>query len=363
MLSVSNLSPMLHNEYRTGGKHIFITGGAGFIGSTLIGHLIDDNKITIYDDLRRDSLSGRPYDAHPNLTKIRGDVLDYVRLKEAMGDANIVVHCAAVAGIDTVIERPTDTMRVNMLGTAKALEAAKELPNLERFVNFSTSEVFGQSAFRSEESDSTRIGAVGEARWTYAVSKLAGEHLAGAYYQEFGMPTVTVRPFNVYGPGQVGEGALSIFIDRALRNKEICIHGDGNQIRAWCFIDDFIDGLMLGISHPNAVGESFNVGNARAVITIYGLAQTVVRVLGSRSPITFVQRGGPDVELRVPSVEKARRLVGFEAKIDLEEGIQRTAEYLLASGTLDLPEVIQDRVRLKLKSNRDEAELEPALAF
>ena len=108
---------------------------------------------------------------------------------------------------------------------------------------------------------------------------------------------------------------------------------------------------------------SFNVGNARAVITIYGLAQTVVRVLGSRSPISFVPRPGPDVELRVPSVEKARRLVGFEASIDLEEGIQRTAEYLLASDTLDLPQGIEDRVRLKLKTNREEAIAEPALAF
>ena len=363
MLPDANLSPRLPSEFRTRGKKIFITGGAGFIGATLIGHLIDENEITIYDDLRRDSLSGRPYDSHPNLTKIRGDVLDYPNLKNAMGNADIVVHCAAVAGIDTVIERPTDTMRVNMLGTAKTLEAAKELPNLERFVNFSTSEVFGQSAFRSEETDSTRIGAVGEARWTYAVSKLAGEHLAGAYHQEFGMPTVTVRPFNVYGPGQVGEGALSIFIDRALRNEEICIHGDGNQIRAWCYIDDFIEGLMLGIGHPNAVGESFNVGNARAVITVYGLAQTVVRVLGSRSTITFVPRPGPDVELRVPSVEKARKLVGFEARIDLDEGIQRTAEYLLVSNKLDLPQVIQDRVQLKLKSNRVELAEQPALAF
>ncbi len=363
IMSVARLSPSFPPQYRTRGKHVFITGGAGFIGSTLIGHLIDDNKITIYDDFRRDSLTGRHYAHHTNLTVVQGDVLDYNSLRGAMSDADIVVHCAAIAGIDTVIERPTDTMRVNMLGTAKTLEAAKELPHLERFVNFSTSEVFGQSAFRSEETDTTSIGAVGEARWTYAVSKLAGEHLAGAYHQEFGTPTVTVRPFNVYGPGQVGEGALSIFINRALHDEEIQIHGDGNQIRAWCFIDDFIEGLMLAIGHPNAAGESFNVGNARAVITIYGLAQTVVRVLGSRSPITFVPRPGVDIELRVPSVEKARRLVGFEARVDLEEGIQRTAEYLLASDTLHLPPAVEDRVRTKLKSNRNEAELEPALPF
>ena len=308
-------------------KNIFITGGAGFIGSTLIGYLIDDNKITVYDDFRRDALSGKPYANHPNLTIVNSDVLNYDLLKTAMKGAQIVVHCAAIAGIDTVIKKPTETIRVNMIGTANVLEAAKELKDLHRFVDFSTSEVFGQSAFRAEENHITHIGAVGEARWTYAVSKLAAEHLTKAYNQEFGMPTVTLRPFNIYGPGQVGEGALRIFIQRALKNEKIQIHGDGNQIRAWCYIDDFIDGLMLAMKSPKANGESFNIGNAKAVLTIYGLAQTVVRVLGSSSTITFTRKDYADVELRVPSVAKAQKLIGFEAKVDLEEGIRRSADF------------------------------------
>ncbi len=308
-------------------KRIFVTGGAGFIGSTLIGRLIDDNRITVYDDFRRDALSGKPFADHPHLKITEGDVLDYPALRAAVDDAEIVVHCAGIAGIDTVIKRPTETMRVNMLGTANALEAAKGLPALERFVDFSTSEVFGTSAFRAEENHTTHIGAVGEARWTYAVSKLAGEHLAKAYHEEFGMPTVTLRPFNIYGPGQVGEGALKKFVLRALRGEEIQIHGDGNQIRAWCYVDDFLDGLLLAMVHPNAVGEAFNIGNARAVVTVYGLAQTVVRVLGSRSPIRFVCKDYADVELRVPSVNKAKGRIGFEARIDLDEGIRRTAEF------------------------------------
>jgi UDP-glucose 4-epimerase len=308
-------------------KQIFITGGAGFIGSTLVGRLIEKNRITIYDDFRRDSLSSKPYSSHPHLRIVKGDVLDYSRLKTAMAGAHIVIHCAAIAGIDTVIKKPTETMRVNMIGTANVLEAARTLPELERLVDFSTSEVFGQSAFRAEENQITHIGAVGEARWTYAVSKLAGEHLAKAYHDEFSIPTVTLRPFNIYGPGQVGEGAIKVFIERALQNEEIYIHGDGNQIRAWCYIDDFIDGLLLAMTHPKAIGESLNIGNARAVVTIYGLAQTVVRVLGSRSNIIFTRKDYADVELRVPSVDKAKQLLGFEARIDLEEGIRRTAEY------------------------------------
>jgi UDP-glucose 4-epimerase len=309
------------------GKQIFITGGAGFIGSTLIERLIENNRITVYDDFRRDALSTKAYSSHPNLRIVKGDVLDYPALKAAMEGAQYVIHCAAIAGIDTVIKKPTETMRINMIGTANALEAAKGLPDLHRFVDFSTSEVFGQSAFRAEENQTTHIGAVGEARWTYAVSKLAGEHLAKAYHDEFWTPTVTLRPFNIYGPGQVGEGAMKVFVEQALRGEDIHIHGDGNQIRAWCYIDDLIDGLLLALTHPKAVGESFNIGNARAVVTIYGLAQTIVRVLNSKSRILFTRKDYADVELRVPSVDKAKKLLGFEAKVDLEEGIQRTAEY------------------------------------
>jgi len=314
---------------RIKGKRIFITGGAGFIGSTLIGRLIEENKIAVFDNFRRDALSDKDYSTHPNLIIIHGDVLDYSQLRQAMSeqDPQIVVHCAAIAGIDTVIKSPTETMRVNLLGTAFALEAAHELSDVQRFVDFSTSEVFGESAFRVDENAKTHVGAVGEARWTYAVSKLAGEHLAFAYYREFLMPTVTVRPFNIYGPGQVGEGAMKIFIERALQNEEIQIHGEGNQIRAWCYIDDFIDGLLLAMTEPSAVGESFNIGNSRAVITAYGLAQTVVRVLSSKSQIRFVKKDYADVQLRVPSVAKARELLGFEAKVDLEQGIPPTAEF------------------------------------
>ena len=165
-------------------KQIFITGGAGFIGSTLIGRLIDHNRIIAYDTLSRNALKDKPYKDHSNLTLIRGDVLDFTHLSEAMQGADIIVHCAAIAGIDTVIKSPVRTMQVNMVGSANVLEAASCLSRCDRVVCFSTSEVFGQQAFRSAETDNTVTGKVGEARWTYAVSKLAEEHLAIAYYQE-----------------------------------------------------------------------------------------------------------------------------------------------------------------------------------
>ncbi len=309
------------------GKTIFITGGAGFIGSTLAGRLVDHNHVVIYDNFSRNSLKDKPFKNHPNLQIIEGDVLDFEHVCQAMQGADIVVHCAAIAGIDTVIKSPVTTMRVNMVGSANVLEAASWLPRCDRVVCFSTSEVFGQQAFRSEETDNAVMGKVGEARWTYAVSKLAEEHLAIAYFQEKWLPTTVVRPFNVYGPGQVGGGALKTFVLRALRNEPIEIHGDGTQIRAWCYVDDMVDGVLLAMVHPKAAGESFNIGNQKAVVTIFGLANTVVRVLDSKSPIVFTRKDYADVELRVPSVRKARELLGFEAKVDLEEGIRRTAEY------------------------------------
>jgi UDP-glucose 4-epimerase len=308
-------------------KTIYITGGAGFIGSTLVGRIIDHNRIVVYDNLARDSLKDKPFRSHRNLQMIEGDVLDLDRLSQSMRGADIIVHCAAIAGVDTVIKSPVTTMRVNMVGSANVLEAAARLDHLDRVVCFSTSEVFGRQAFRSSETDNTVMGQVGEARWVYAVSKLAEEHLAMAYHREKQLPVTVVRPFNVYGPGQVGEGALRTFVLRAIRNQPIEIHGDGTQIRAWCYVDDMVDGVLLAIAHPNAVGESFNIGNQKAVVTIYGLANTVVRVLASESSISFARKDYADVELRIPSVSKARELLGFEAKIDLDEGIRRSAEF------------------------------------
>jgi UDP-glucose 4-epimerase len=310
-------------------KTIFLTGGAGFIGATLTGRLHETNRIVIFDNFKRDSLSDRPWSSHPNVTVVRGDVTNSAELGAAIEKAqpNVIVHLAAIAGIDTVIQSPTTTMRVNMIGTVNALEAAARLKNLERFVDFSTSEVFGSYAFRADETQMTSVGAVGEARWIYAVSKLAGEHLVHAYHREFGMPTVTLRPFNVYGPGQIGEGAIHRFVVNALHDRDIEIHGDGTQIRAWCYVDDMVEGVLLAMEHPGAIGQSFNIGNARAVVTIYGLANTIVRVLESRSQIRFIRKDYADVELRVPNVDKARTLMGFEAQIDLEEGLRRTGEY------------------------------------
>jgi len=308
-------------------KTIFITGGAGFIANTLISRLADNNQIVVYDNFHRDTLSSSPYANHANIKIVKGDVLDLDALTKAMKGVDSVVHAAGIAGIDTVIKDPVKTMRVNMMGTANALEAAHLNGVKDRFIDFSTSEIFGSMAYKSAEDDNTVAGSAGEARWVYAVSKLAGEHLSHAYYKQYNLPAVTVRPFNVYGPGQTGEGAIQIFIKKALKNEEIFINGDGSQIRAWCYVDDFVDCLMLCLEKPAAIGHSFNLGNARAIMTTLGLAQTVCRVLKSNSKISHKPALSADIELRIPSVIKTEEVLGFKAKVDLEEGILMTAEF------------------------------------
>ncbi len=309
-------------------KTYFITGGAGFIANTIIRRLIDEHRIVVYDNFHRDTLTGSDLNGHRNIRVVKGDVLDLTTLRDAMQGADAVIHAAGIAGIDTVIKNPVRTMRVNMIGTANVLQVAQDVGIDDRLIDFSTSEIFGPMAFRSSERDHAVAGSAGEARWTYAVSKLAGEHLAKAYHAQYNLPIVSVRPFNIYGPGQTGEGAIQIFIKKALANEDIQIHGDGSQIRAWCYVDDFVDCLMRCLTLPQAVGESFNIGNARAVITILGLAETVCRVLGSTSKINFVPALSPDIDIRVPSVDKAQEVLGFKAQIDLEEGLAKTAEWM-----------------------------------
>jgi len=307
------------------GKRIFITGGAGFIATTLGRLLVDGNEVVAYDNLHRDALSASDLADHPSFTFVRGDVLDAEHVAEAAKGATHIVHCAAIAGVDTVRESPVRTMRVNMIGTYNVLEAAlRTQDSLERIVDFSTSEVFGTHASNVHEGHVSTIGSVGEARWTYAVSKLAGEHLAHAYHDELGLPTVTVRPFNVYGPGQIGGGAIRAFIEGALAGRDLVIHGDGSQIRAWCYVDDMVRAVLLCLEREEAVGQSFNIGNDRSTVTILDLAQLIKRLTGCTGDIVFQPLHYADVEVRSPNVRQARELLGFEAEVDLDEGLERT---------------------------------------
>ena len=305
-------------------KRVLITGGAGFIGTALTRRLVEANDVVILDNGHRDSLSRSGLLGHPRLRVIRGDVLDPAAVRDAMAGAQVVLHLAAIAGVDTVLKMPVTTMRVALFGSYNVLDAALAAGSIERFVDFSTSEVFGTYAYKVNEKDVTTLGAVGEARWTYAVSKLASEHLTHNYFLQYGLPALSIRPFNIYGPGQVGEGAIHRFIVAALAGDPLLIHNDGAQIRAWCYVDDIVDAVLLTLEKKEAIGHAFNIGNARSVCTIYDLARAIVRISGSRSAVEFVNWPHTDIELRVPNIDKARELLGFAPKVDLEEGLERT---------------------------------------
>ena len=313
------------------GKRIFITGGAGFIASHLIGRLVAENEVIVYDNLVRNALQFTEYRDHPNLRFIKGDVLDGAGLKSAMQSVDICVHAAAIAGIYSVDASMTRTMRVNLLGTYNALEAALAA-KVTRFIDFSTSEVYGPFVYRGKETDRTTMGPIGERRWIYAVSKLASEHLSHAYGADYGLDVVSVRPFNVYGPRQVGEGAVQQIVARCLKNEPITVYNDGTQIRSWCFVSDFVDALYETLRMEPVSHSTFNIGNPQATITVLNLAETIIRLSGSTSKIVFKPHPGPEVEMRVPDISWAKEVLGFCPKVGLEEGLQRSIAWYRGQG-------------------------------
>lgn len=301
-------------------KRICITGGAGFIGSHLASLLVEDNEIVVYDNLHRNALQFADLSAHKHLHFVQGDVLDYEATRKAIDGCQIVIHCAAIAGVYTVDRSAVRTMEVNLLGTHQVVKASLAT-KVERFVEFSTSEVYGAFIHKGKEDDFTPIGPIGESRWVYAASKLASEHLSYAHYREDGLPLSIVRPFNVYGPRQVGDGAIRGITLQALKNLPITLYNDGTQIRSWCFVSDFVDGVLRCAENPAAIGQAFNIGNPQGTATNFELANLIIRLTNSKSEIIFKPHPGPEVDLRVPSIEKAMSLLDFKPTVSLESGV------------------------------------------
>ncbi len=308
------------------GKNLFITGGAGFIGSHFIERVIDDNEVIVFDSLHRNALQYTNLEKHKNLKIVKGDVLDNEAIEKNIEGADIVIHMAAIAGVGTVVSKPTTTLKINLMGSYNVLEACKKM-NIKRYIGFSTSEVYGPFIYQADEAGMTTLGPIGKPRWVYAMSKLASEFLADAYYRENGIKFTSLRPFNVYGPRQIGEGAVHNFIVKALKNEPLEVHNHGSQVRSWCYVDDMADAMELVLSNDNSVGEVFNIGTPQATSTTLQTAETVIRLANSKSKIVFKELKYPEVEIRVPSIDKAKRILGFEPKVGFEEGIKKTIEW------------------------------------
>lgn len=316
------------------GKKILITGGAGFIGSYLVETLEKNNKVTIYDNFRRDALR---FTHLKNIEIIKGNILDFEKLSHSISGADIIIHAAAIAGIDNVAISPLDTLEVNLMGTYNVLKAINgKSSKIDKFVFFSTSEVYGPYVPQAKEDGMTTQGPVKQQRWSYSTSKIAGEHWVYAYYKKFHLPAVILRPFNVYGPRQVGEGAIHNFIVRAILGKNLEIYTTGDEVRSWCYIDDFIKGVTLALGSPKSTGQIYNIGNPAATLTVLELARMIIKLSGSKSKIVFKRRNYPDVHLRIPSIDLAKKELKFEPDYEIEEGLKKTIDWYRKMSKKDL---------------------------
>lgn len=311
---------------------ILITGGAGFIGSHLAERLCAGNKVIIFDNLRRNSLSQIPeLKAHPNVKFIKGDILDKRKVANAAKGCDIVIHLAAIAGVSSYYKEPAKTLRVNLIGTINLLEYCKSR-GIRKFIYFSTSEVYGQDALYVNEESPNNIGPISDLRWSYATSKLASEHLVLRYGEEYGFKAFTVRPFNIYGPRQTGEGAISNFLRSVTRNEPMVVNGDGSPIRAWCYVSDCIDAVEVMVNNDALSGGVFNIGNPLGKCTTLELARLVNAVSGKDAPIIFKKMKNTEIRVRIPNIGKAKRLLGFRPKVGLKAGLKILYRHNITKG-------------------------------
>lgn len=308
---------------------VLLTGGAGFIGTALARRFLSKGlPVTVFDVFMRDALQYFPEVAnHPNLRRIEGDVRDLTAVKSAIGDATLVFHLAAIAGVRKYFRIPAEVMEINVVGTYNLLESIKGNRRVRAFFDFSTSEIYGSDCFGASEDSDVKMENISAKRWTYATSKIASEKFGMAFYWQYGVPFIGIRPFNVYGPGQVGEGVISYFLNNCLRNETIKVTGDGSQSRTYCYIDDFLDGIeLLRENLDQAVGTSFNIGCASEILSVLSLAQLAQELAAVSPGIEFVDHAGDDVMVRSPSINKIKAL-GFNPKIGLREGLRLTLEW------------------------------------
>jgi nucleoside-diphosphate-sugar epimerase len=305
------------------GKKVLITGGAGFIGTHVAERLVDRNEVTLLDTNLDNVLPYSYLAGDDRVRKIWGDVRDLEVVANEVARCQILLHFASILGVREVIERARDTIDTIILGTRNILEAARANRSIKRIVYISSSEIYGNIVDASEGIPAS-VGTTNDARLCYASAKLMGEHQVWAYHRDFGLPTVIVRPFNIYGPRRRTSHAVGQFVVRALANKDLVLHGDGSQLRSWCYIDDFGDGIMACIENAAAVGEDFNLGDPRTATTIYDLAHRVIRLAGSSSRIITTPYTFTDIGVRAPSSAKVRSYLGCTPQYEMDDALERT---------------------------------------
>jgi UDP-glucose 4-epimerase len=313
---------------------LLITGGAGFIGSHLAERLVArGDRVTVLDNLSTGSLDNVARLVESGAVDFHfGNIQERETVDKLIGEADFVVHLAAALGVKLILEKPVESIETNVTGTHVVLEAAAR--HRTPVLIASTSEVYGKSnKIPFCEDDDVVIGATRKSRWSYASSKMLDEFLALAYWEEKQLPAVVVRFFNTVGPRQNARYGMVLptFVQQALEDAPITIHGDGKQSRCFCDVRDTVEAVTRLID-AQPYGEVFNIGSTQE-ISIEDLALLVRERLGSRSRISYTpyeqayNRGYEDMQRRVPSVEKLHALSGFRPQIKLPEIIDRTAAH------------------------------------
>lgn len=293
------------------GKSILVTGGAGFIGQHLVDTLVEENDVRILDDFS----TGSREDVDDRATVIEDDIRDPEAVAHSMEGVDVVFHEAAVIDVNASVEDPVSTDEINCDGTLHVLEAAKEAN--ARVVLASSTAVYGQpTQIPVEESDAKQPLS------PYGLQKLTLDHYARLYHELYGVETVVLRYFNVYGPNQSDggyAGVIDIFLDRARRGDPLVVHGEGTQTRDFVHVDDVVQANVLAAS-ADVSGEAYNIGTGTS-ITIAELAELVRDITDSGVEIVHGEKRDGDIDLSEADIEKARSQLGYEPTITLRDGL------------------------------------------
>lgn len=312
---------------------ILITGGAGFVGSHLADKLIEQgHEITVLDDLSTGRYSNVEHlEGHERFRLIIDTVLNQELMEELVRETDRVFHMASAVGVRLIMEQPVKTIETIFHGTDVVLKFCSRYR--KRVLIPSTSEVYGKGAkVPFSEEDDLLTGATDKHRWAYACAKTLDEFLALAHFKETRLPVVVVRLFNTVGPRQTGQYGMVVprFVHSAIKNEPLTVFGDGTQSRCFGHVHDVVEGLAKMLETPQCFGQVINLGNSEET-TILGLAEKAIELTGSRSEIRYISYdeaygdGFEDMRRRVPSLEKAGRLVGYKPTRTLADIINDVA--------------------------------------
>jgi UDP-glucose 4-epimerase len=310
-----------------------ITGGAGFIGSHLAEKIVlRGGQVTILDNFSTSSVKN--LSQIKNMIKIvDGSILDKKLVAKEISSCDFVIHLAAALGVLNIINKPLESLKTNVQGTATILECASSFN--KPVLIASTSEIYGKNIkIPLNEEDDRVIGHPLKSRWSYSEAKAIDESLAYFYYLENKLPIRIVRFFNTVGPRQVGAYGMVVprFVSAALENEPLSVYGSGDQIRCFCHVTDAVNALLLVMDSDKAIGQVFNVGN-NFQISIMELAKKVIEITGSKSSIEKIAyeqaypEGFEDMQRRVPDISKIKQVLGWEPKINLDQIIKDIAAF------------------------------------